>query len=54
MSEEWHDPTIGVDGLTCYQRWLKHDAPHKAECRSNLCVSYVHPINCADCDEENK
>jgi hypothetical protein len=53
MTENWHDPMIGVDGLTMYQRWLKSDAPYKAECRNGLCISFYHPIDCNDCDGRN-
>ena len=48
MSEDWHSPIVGVDGLTCYQRWLKHDARYKEECKNGLCVS-DEPIDCAGC-----
>lgn len=50
MTAEQHDQTVGVDGLTCYQRWINHDAPYKAECDHGLCVSYEHPIDCSKCE----
>lgn len=53
MSEDWHDPTIGVDGFTCYQRWERSDAPYKAECKGGLCISYYHKIDCDECKAED-
>lgn len=52
MTECCYDQTIGIDGLTVYQRWLKSDAPYKVKCKDGLCISYYHPINCKDCGDE--
>ncbi len=52
MVEEWHSPMIGVDGLTCYQRWLKSDAPYKSECEHGLCISWHSPQDCKACKKE--
>lgn len=52
MTETDHDPTIGSDGLTCYQRWERSDAPFKAECGCGLCISYYHPIDCKGCRKD--
>jgi hypothetical protein len=50
MSDERYT-LIGVDGLTPYQRWEKHDAPFKAQCPDGLCVSYKNVIDCKGCKE---